>query len=236
MSEAHSAFILHRRPYRETSLLVELFSLDTGRVGAVARGGRKPRKGATPLEPFQPLRVSWGGRGDLRTLRGAEAEGRAVPLTGEALYLGFYVNELLLRLCPRFDPYPRVFSAYSATLEALSGGERDAALRRFETGLLQELGLAPEWDRCGGCGTAVEAEAHYGWEAEQGPLCAGCAWHGRPYRGSTLLFLAGRAPEDAEVRRQARDLMRAALGPHLGSRPLESRTLLRSVRQQGSGM
>ena len=237
MSEpgAHTAYILHRRPYRETSLLVELFSRDSGRVGAVARGGRKPRKGAPPLEPFRPLQVSWAGKGDLRTLRETEPEGQAVPLAGEALYLGFYVNELLLRLCPRFDPYPWVFSAYTATLQALAAGERDAALRRFETGLLRELGLAPEWDRCGGCGAAVDAGAWYGWEAERGPLCAGCAREGRPYRGSSLLFLAGHEPGDEDVRRQARDLMRAALAPHLGPRPLESRALLRSVRQQGSG-
>ncbi|HKL77216.1 MAG TPA: DNA repair protein RecO [Gammaproteobacteria bacterium] len=235
MTEADSAFILHRRPYRETSLLVELFTRGSGRVGVIARGARKPRKGATPMEPFRPLQATWTGRGDLRTLRTAEPEGTAVIAAGEALYLGFYVNELLLRLCPRFDPYPRVFNAYTATLAALAAGEREAALRRFETGLLRELGLAPEWERCAGCGAAVTAEAACDWEAERGPLCPACAPAPGRVPGRVLLYLARGGEGDAEVRRRARDLMRAVLAPHLGPRPLESRTLLRSARQHRPG-
>jgi DNA repair protein RecO (recombination protein O) len=230
--ESHTAYILHRRPYRETSLLVELFTEDAGRVGVVARGARKPRKGATPLEPFRPLQVAWAGRGELRSLRGAEALGAPADLRGETLYLGFYLNELLLRLCPRFDPYPRVFGAYRETLAALADGGRDRPLRAFEAGLLGELGLAPDWERCAGCGEPVAAEASYAWQAELGLLCPSCSGGPHPYSGRAVLALASAPDELGEAeRREARDLMRQALAPHLGPRPLESRELLRSLRQ-----
>jgi DNA repair protein RecO (recombination protein O) len=236
MTESHTAYILHRRPYRETSLLVELFSEDAGRVGVVARGARKPRKGGTPLEPFRPLQVTWAGRGELRSLRTSEALGTPAALRGEALYLGFYLNELLLRLCPRFDPYPRVFGAYRETLAALAGGGRERPLRAFEAGLLRELGLAPDWQRCAGCGAAVTAQVRYAWEPEVGVMCPGCTGGRRPYSGRAILAIAGESgePGDAE-RREARDLMRAALAPHLGPRPLESRELLRSLRRGEGG-
>lgn len=236
-AEAHNAYILHRRPYRETSLLVELFTEDAGRVGLVARGARRPRKGATPLEPFRPLEVTWAGRGELRTLRSAEPAGGPVPLRGEALYLGFYLNELLLRLFPRFDPYPRAYGAYRETLTALAGGGRDRPLRAFEAGILGELGLAPDWQRCARCGRGVTAAQAYAWEAEMGVVCGYCTVAERPYSGQAVLGLQPQAGEDLdpEIRRQARDLMRAALAPHLGARPLESRELLRALHHRGGG-
>jgi len=229
--ESHTAYILHRRAYRETSLLVELFTEDAGRVGVVARGARKPRRGGTPLEPFRPLQVGWGGRGELRSLYGAEALGAPAGLRGEALYLGFYLNELLLRLCARLDPYPRVFGAYRETLAALAHGGRDQSLRLFEAGLLRELGLAPDWGRCGGCGAAVAPEQSYGWEPEIGVVCAACTGGPRPFSGRAVRSLTGEEGADQSERREARDLMRTALAPHLGPRPLASRELLRSVRR-----
>lgn len=234
--EAHIAYVLHRRPYRETSLLVELFTEDAGRVGVVARGARKPRKGAVALEPFRPLRVTWAGRGELRSLRDSEPGGAAAPLHGEALYLGFYVNELLLRLFPRFDPYPRVFGAYRETLAALAGGGRERPLRSFEAGLLRELGVAPDWQHCARCGEAVGPAERYAWEPELGVLCGHCTGARRPYSGQAVLGLRAEAEElGPEERRQARDLMRAALAPHLGPRPLESRELLRALHRGESG-
>ncbi|KPV41691.1 hypothetical protein AN478_01010 [Thiohalorhabdus denitrificans] len=233
-SAPQNAYVLHRRPYRETSLLVELFSERDGRVGVVARGGRKPRKGGPVLEPFRPLEVAWTGRGELRNLAGAEAAGPAAALRGEALYLGLYLNELLVRLCPRFDPYPRVFGVYEHALAALAGGERDVPLRRLERCLVEDLGVAPDWERCAGCGAPVEAAERYAWEAERGLLCGSCSPAESAFPGRAVRFLAGAegdpAPED---RRRARDLMRAVLGPYLGPRPLESRALLQSLRRKG---
>jgi len=236
MTEAHNAYILHRRPYGETSLLVELFTEDVGRVGLVARGARRPRKGATPLEPFRPLLVTWSGRGELPTLRGSEPQGSPVALRGEALYLGFYLNELLLRLFPRFDPYPRAYGAYRETLAALAAGGRDRPLRAFEAGLLRELGLAPDWQHCARCGSAVTTSGAYAWEPELGIVCGRCTTAVRPYSGQAVLGLQAEAGElGPEARRQARDLMRAVLAPQLGARPLESRELLRALYQGKSG-
>ncbi len=234
-SEAQRAYVLHRRPFRETSLLAELFADGSGRVGMVARGARKPGKGATPLEPFRPLWVSWGGRGELRTLKRVEPGGGGVGLRGEPLYLGFYLNELLLRLCPRFDPYPRLFTAYEETLARLAGDGPEVALRRFETVLLQELGVGPDWTRCAACGSAVVPEESYLWVEEQGVLCRACGEEGPTCSGAAVRFLGGAEPPAGEVAlREARDLMRRALAPYLGSRPLESRQLLRALRRGGS--
>jgi len=200
----------------------------------VARGGRKPRKGGTVLEPFRPLQASWTGRGELRSLGAVEPAGGAVPLRGEALYLGFYLNELMVRLCPRFDPYPRMFGIYEGALEALSGGQRDRPLREFERFLLQDLGLAPDWSRCAGCGEPVTSEQVYAWEGERGLLCGRCAQEPPAYTGRAVGFITGEHDDPGpEARRQARDLMRAALSPHLGPRPLESRALLQALHREG---
>ena len=233
--EAHTAYILHRRPFRETSLLVELFTADAGRVGVVARGGRKPRKGATPLEPFRPLWATWRGRGELPTLGAVESGGPPAALHGEALYLGLYLNEVLVRLCPRFEPYPGLFRAYGQTLERLTGEAPEVALRRFEAVLLRELGVGPDWSRCAGCGAEVSPGTRYTWAEEQGVLCPACGRAGPGFSGEAVRFLGGGDPPgDPTVRREARDLMRRALAPYLGPRPLESRELLRALRRGGA--
>lgn len=236
MSEATDrAFVLHRRPYRETSLLVELLTADHGRVGVVARGGRRGRKGAgSGLEPYRPLRVAWRGKGELKTLAGVEPAGAPPRLAGETLYLGFYLNELLLRTTARFDPHPRLAAGYEATLQRLSAGLAERALRAFEAHLLDELGVGPDWTACAGCGATVSAEQSYAFQAEMGLLCPACAPGRTPFSGAGALALR-QPPEDIpeSALRPARDLARAALAPHLGDRPLESRQLLRSLRDKG---
>ncbi len=227
--ELEAAFVLHRAPYGETSLRVELFAEGSGRLGAVARGGRRPRRGTAALEPFRPFRVHWSGGGELRTLRGWEPGGASVALRGQALYLGFYLNELLLRLCARFDPYPRVFAAYRETLAALAEGGQDRALRLFEAGLLRELGLAPDWDRCGACQSPIIPEEYYAWEPEMGLTCHACARKERAFSGRAIGALKSEEELGWPERREARDLMRVAMAPYLGSRPLASRALLRSA-------
>ena len=231
--DPETVFVLHRRPYGETSLLVELFAEQSGRVGTVARGGRKPRRGSLPLEPFRPFRASWSGRGGLRTLRGWEPAEGSPGMAGQSLYLGFYLNELLMRLCARFDPYPRVFAAYRETLNALAEGGRDRPLRLFEAGLLRELGLAPDWDRCGGCGRPVREEDRFAWEPRIGLACGDCTSGERPFSGGAVRLLLEEREAGRVERRQVRDLMRAAMAPHLGPRPLASRELLRSVARTG---
>lgn len=114
-------FVLHTRPYSESSLLLDVFSEHEGRVTLLAKGARRPRsaiKGA--LQPFTPLLLKWGGRGELRTLRSAEATGLGLPLSGNALYSGFYLNELVMRVLEPHIPYPALFLDYVTALTQLA--------------------------------------------------------------------------------------------------------------------
>ena len=227
------AFVLHARPYRDTSLLLEVFSREQGRVGLVARGARGGRKRlAEQLQPFAPLLLSWRGQGELATLTGAEPAGPALlPPTG-GLLSGFYLNELLIRLLHRGDAHPHLFDVYRQTL-ALLGQETDeeAVLRRFERLLLQEIGYGLQLEHEADSGEPVEADRLYDYLPEQGPLPAvGDAPRGVRVHGQTLLALARDGDLDARGRREAKRLMRAALAVHLGDRPLQSRELYRQQR------
>ncbi|MFU8877464.1 MAG: DNA repair protein RecO, partial [Wenzhouxiangellaceae bacterium] len=142
-------FVLHRRAWRDTSLLVELLSADHGRIGAVARGARNPRSALFGLvEPFRELQASWSRRGEMATLSALDSDRPPVRLVGRALWCGLYANELILRLLPRDDPEPDLYTAYSTLLPDLTEPARQAAaLRRFEVSLLSVLGLMPALDR-----------------------------------------------------------------------------------------
>ena len=139
------AYVIHRRPWRETALLVDLFTLNHGRISLVARGAnsaKSPLK--AQLQPFQPLLVDWTGRSDLKTL--VQLEVRSAPLLRQtlSLYSGLYINELLQRVLPVADPYPTLFASYIDTLQALTGlagrGELEPLLRRFEREFCSALG------------------------------------------------------------------------------------------------
>ncbi len=227
------AFVLHARPYRDTSLLLEVFSREQGRVGLVARGARSGRKRlAEQLQPFAPLLLSWRGQGELATLTGAEPAGPALlPATG-GLFSGFYLNEMLIRLLHRGDPHPRLFDVYRQTLALLGQGtDEEAVLRRFERLLLQEIGYGLQLEREAGSGAPVAPGRLYDYLPEQGPVPAGeGASRGVRVHGRTLLALARDGELDAEGRREAKRLMRAALAVHLGDRPLQSRELYRRQR------
>lgn len=223
-----TAYVLHRRPYRETSLLVDLFARGAGRLRVVARGGRRSRLAG---QPFVPLVVAWSGRGGLKTLIRAEP---AVPGTpappGRALYLGLYVNELLMRLLPEWDPHPALYEGYGRLLRGLAGqGEPEPLLRRFELQLLAELGYGFALDRTAD-GTPLGADDCYRFVPGSGLMPASGKRHGPDsagLRGCHLLAMAADDYRDPDTRRCAKQLLRAALAEHLGERPLRSRELFR---------
>ncbi len=224
-------YVLHSRPWRETSLIVEAFTREHGRVGLVARGVRRARSRLRGmLLPFHLLLLSWSGRGELPTLTGAEVEGPVWTLRGRALFSGFYLNELLLKLLPRNDAHPEVFDDYRRALAQL-GEDRalDWGLRTFEKRLLGALGYGPPLDRAADTGAPVSPDRRYRYAPERGPVEAASAEDGPVVSGRTLLALAGGQPDggDERVRAEARRLMRAILAPHLGPRPLGSRALFR---------
>ncbi len=233
------AFVLHRKPYRETSLLLEAFAVDGGRIGLVARGARRGKGGSQALlQPFVPLLLSWSGHGDLLTMTGVEARGALRPLTGTALISAFYLNELLLRLLQRHDPHPELFAAYEATLQRLAadGSTQEWTLRLFEKALLQELGYGLLLDHDAASGAPVQPDRRYCYHLQQGPLdepdlpCAGV-----PVSGATLIALDREDGYDAAILGEAKQLMRGALAQHLGSRPLRSRELFRQTFAGRSG-
>ena len=168
--DGQPAYVLHTYPFRETSLIVEVFSRDFGRMALLARGARRPRAAIRGLlMAFQPLEIGWAGKGEVLTLMKAEWQGGQPLLAGEALFCGYYLNELLMYLLPREDAHERLFACYAEMLARLGadpGGKvREADLRSFEKALLQELGygltLAHDSD-----GKAIIAAAHYTYRME----------------------------------------------------------------------
>jgi DNA repair protein RecO (recombination protein O) len=217
------AWVLSARPYRETSALVELFAQRAGRIGLVARGVRSGRARTRGLlQPFQPLLVSFSDRGELGTLGALEAAGPPVALHGEAVFSGWYLNELVLRLVARRDPHPQLFSDYGSALAALGGADAGASLRVFEKRLLTELGYGLQLP------DPVEPDAWYRWDADQGLRLAEPG--PSSYRGASLRALADEVLDTPECLRDARRLMRAALLPHLGERKLRTPEMLRALR------
>jgi DNA repair protein RecO (recombination protein O) len=224
------AWILHRYPYRDSSLLLEIFSGAHGRLGLVARGARAQRsRWRGQLQGFTPLALSWSQRGELGTLTGLEARGPALPATGRLLLSACYLNELILRLVSRHDPHPRLFAAYEQALAELAGNE-EPALRRFEKCLLQELGYGLLLDREADNGLPVRADDVYLYRLESGPVrCDNEPGDGLVLGGATLLALAADRLEDLQACREARPLLRAALALYLGGRPLRTREVMRQL-------
>lgn len=220
------AFVLHSRAYRNTSLLLELLTRDHGRIGLVARGARGPRSRiAGLLQPFQPLAVSWRARGELGTLLQVEGAGRPMGLGGRRLVSGFYGNELLMRLLGRDDPHPGLFEQYVGFLDALGNGVEEAvALRTFERNLLALLGygLALERDTAE---QALVRDQWYRYDPSSGATAVGSPNAGGLVVTGALLLALGEDPISPDTARASRDLMRAALRPHIGERPLKSREL-----------
>lgn len=235
------AFVLHTRPWRESSLIAELLTPGHGRVGVVARGARRGRRGAAGgLQPFTLLQVAWRGRGELRTLMHAEPE-QALPLRGERLFAGLYLNELLLRLLHREEAQPEIFTAYAQTLLRLAElpasddpGAMEPALRRFELRLLVVLGYGFPLDR-DIHDAAIDPARDYELLPDAGlaPLAEGVRERGGRaeaavvFAGRHLLALATDTLTEPEVLVTAKRLTRLALAGHLGNAPLRSRELFR---------
>ncbi|GAA0791034.1 DNA repair protein RecO [Marinobacterium sediminicola] len=215
--DATAAYVLHSRPYRETSLLVDLLTLEHGLVSVVARGARKPgSRLRASLQPFQLLQVGWQGRTDLKNLRMAETTEVGAMLQGRALLCGLYLNELVQRLLSPFDPHPRIFVLFRYALNELKlATDIEGALRTFERQLLEQLGFALD------C-SAVTDDNCYEWHAETG--LRPCR-SGKGFPGTHLLSIEQDCYDDPAVRRTAKQLMRVRLAPLLGDKPLRSREL-----------
>lgn len=232
--EAEPAFVLHSYPYRETSLIVEMFTRHHGRIGLVAKGARRPTSALRgTLLAFQPLLVRWGGKAELRGLYAAEWQGGIPQLRGIGLMSGFYLNELLLKFLQRDDPHEGLFDLYAEAVTALSVNSRiSATLRRFEKFLLGELGYALTLDRESGTDKAVEPSARYTYVIEKGPVRIDAGTTAEiELSGKTLLDLACDNYEDPVTLTQSKLLMRRLVAHYLGSKTLHTRQLLVDMQQ-----
>ncbi|MCB1865875.1 MAG: DNA repair protein RecO [Chromatiales bacterium] len=233
------AWVLHARAYRETSLLLDCLLRAHGRVSVVARGARSARsRQRALLQPFVPLLIDLHGRGEVRTLRTAEAAGAAYLLQGEALACGFYLNELLTRLLPAHEAHEALFDVYGRALEgiAVAGSSADLArsLRLFERDMLGELGYALVLDRDAVTGRLLQADAQYCYRADFGPVPDGAGQVGASHLpGRALLDFARGEIADADLA-AVRALTRAAIDILLDGRPLASRALLRGAHMARS--
>ncbi len=218
------AFILHSRPLNETSFLLEVFTLHHGRVNLIVRGGRSRFRGL--LRPFVPLLISWSGKTELMNLGTVEHGGLPSTLLGPALLSGIYLNELLVRLLPRFDPHPQLFAHYQQTLQCLQlPGSPEHSLRLFEKNLLMELGYGLSLDQ-EATGAAIMAEQYYVFTTSVG-FSSNPLPHSKisTFSGSSLLAFHNEKLDSAKDLQAAKRLTRLAIGALLGNKPLKSREL-----------
>ena len=224
------AYVLHTQPFQNTSLLVDFFTMDCGRVRAVAKGARSAKsKYRSALQLFQPLLVSLSGRGELKTLTGLECSLGAIALEGQRLFSGMYINELLARLLLNHVEHKQLYLAYQDTLVALQGSvDMQLLLRQFELCLLSELGYGINLESDCRSHIAIDADDSYLFTPDVGfekLIEAEQANAARVYSGSHIVALRDFDLSDTDVAKTAKRLLRTALAAHLGGKPLHSRSL-----------
>ncbi|MDK1023635.1 MAG: DNA repair protein RecO [Gammaproteobacteria bacterium] len=227
MKELTPAFILHARSYRETSLIVDFFTLKYGRLSAVARGARGQKK-KVALQPFTPFVISLTGSGELKTLKNYEIYENPVCLLGDNLLIGLYVNELLVRLLGRFDPMVRLFDSYKTLVIRLSNkqGFSEQLLRCFEIDLLTDLGYGIVFDHEVSTGAAILEQKLYKYSLEGGFVPAPDVTDSNTvFQGKYLLAIGQGDFSLTSTRMAAKKIVRSALKPLLGDKPLHSRKL-----------
>ena len=227
------AFVLHSYPYKETSLIIDLFTRDFGRVALIAKGAKRPHSQLRGvLQTFQPLSSSWVGKSELRTLTDAEWVGGMLPLEKTALLCGFYLNELLVKLLARDDAHPALFDHYVATLNQLAHNEpAPIVLRKFERALLKETGVSADLTRCTETRRPVQAGVVYVVDPERGPRPERAADPWPRVAGKTLLDMEREDYQDSATQSQSKQLMRFLLAHHLGGAPLNTRQILIDLSQ-----
>ena len=234
--DGQPAYVLHTYPFRETSLIVEIFSRDFGRMALLARGARRPRSAIRGLlMAFQPIEIGWAGKGEVLTLIKAEWLGGQPLLVGDALFCGYYLNELLMHLLPREDAHEHLFARYAEMLARLavdpSGKVREPDLRSFEKALLQELGYGLTLSH-DSAGEAIVPAAHYTYRMEQGPVRVEHAEAAaQVVSGATLLDLEAEDFSNPRSRLEAKQLMRTLMAYYLAGKELETRKIFKELQE-----
>jgi DNA repair protein RecO (recombination protein O) len=231
-----AAFVLHSIPYKETSLILDVFTRDYGRVALIAKGAKRPHSALRPvLQRFQPLLVSWSGKTELMTLTKSEWVGGTPSLVGDALLCGFYMNELIVKFLAREDPHEALFDYYHETLEKLAQAQLplEAILRPFEATLLRETGFCAELDVCQDTRQRLLPEEHYVYQPEKGlrPSHPEDPAHWPIMKGEHLLELVAENFEDPDTLADSKILMRFLLGLHLQDQVMTTRKILIDLKK-----
>ena len=224
-------FVLHRRPYSETSLLVDLFTEETGRLTVIAKGARAKRSAwKSVLQPFTPLLLRWSGKGTLKTLTKAEPAAITLPLQQTALYSGFYVNEMLVRVLENQTAYQELFHHYLQCITRLASNadQLEPTLRTFEFQMLRALGYGVDFCHCMATGEEVDPNMWYQFCENEG-FIASLLQNNLSFLGKDLLAFEVLDFSDKSTQQAAKRFTRIALKPYLGSQPLKSRELFQSI-------
>ncbi|MBT8090891.1 MAG: DNA repair protein RecO [Gammaproteobacteria bacterium] len=227
------AYILHHRPFRDSSQILDIVTRDNGKISLVARGSRGSKSRlAGLLRPFLPLKLSWVARSDLGTLTGAEAAGAPLGLRGDAMLSAFYVNELLMNFLHRHDPQPEIYELYRQVISVLGSTSNIAvSLRSFELELLSLLGYAINVDHESGTQQDLDPDQVYDYRVEQGPVAVDRAEGRLVFPGATLRSIQAQEFDDPVVLRAANRLLREVIAHHLGGKELKSRKVLMELHR-----
>lgn len=227
----HRGFVLHRREYSESSLLVDFFTEDHGRITLLAKGARRAKSPLKAvLQPFTPLLLRWAGKGELKVLTKAESASFALPMETYALYSGFYVNEILCRILENHTAYPELFQHYfSCMLKLASHPEQlESTLRTFEFQLLQAVGFGVNFTNCAATGEPISPTMTYQFYENEG-FVASLLQNNHSFLGEDLLNFAALDFSTKETQQAAKRFTRIALKRFLGNTPLKSRELFQRI-------
>lgn len=221
-------FVLHSYPYKETSLIVDVFTRDHGRIALIAKGAKRPHSRLRGvLQTFQPLSLGWSGKSEIRTMTSAEWVGGMLPLEKAALLCGFYLNELLFKMLARDDAHTALFDHYVATLNQLAHqAPAPIVLRKFERALLKETGVGGSLTFCLSTHATVEPDEQYVVVPEEGVRIALPSDTIPVVSGKTLLDMDIEDYADSTTQTQSKFLMRFLLAHHLGGAPVNTRQIL----------
>ncbi len=226
------AFVLHSYPYKETSLIIDVFSRQFGRIALVAKGAKRPHSQLRGvLQTFQPLTLSWSGKSDLQVLTAAEWVGGMPPLEKSGLLCGFYLNEIIIKLLQRDDPQPLLFDEYVSTVNQLAHIEpAPILLRKFELNLLRMAGVLNDLSFCTHQRSRVLADVLYVVDPESGTRPAADDDAGIKVHGKTLIDMQSADYSDSNTQLQSKLLMRSLLAHHLHGAPIHTRQILMDLQ------
>jgi DNA repair protein RecO (recombination protein O) len=227
--DREAGFLLHKRAYRESSALLEVFTQNYGRVGLVHRGSRRNVTRGDAMQPFYEMELSWSGRGELFTLTRYDViSGTGIDAASRVM-CGLYLNELILHMMPRMLPCTDLYRCYAGTMSMMSGTQDlELLLRRFEMRLLVSTGYGLQLEHEAEHSLPIDPDCWYLYDYTRGPLKhAYSSQSPNVISGKTLIWLRSLKTADKNSMREAKRLLRAIIDYHLDHRPLQSRNIMK---------